>query len=71
MILSNLYGGGKIGLDENKIIYTHTRGALITHIIDESFNSQEKEVIDFIDYNHTSVHLVCLEIGRASCRERV
>ena len=50
--------------------HTHTRGALITHTIDETFDSQEKEVIDFIDYNHTSVHLVCLVVDEFSIDEQ-
>ena len=49
--------GDKIELNENKVIYI--QGELITHTIDETFNIKKQVVIDFIDYNHMLVRLVC------------
>ena len=49
--------GDKIELNENKVIYI--QGELITHTVDETFNIKKQEAIDFIDYNHMLVRLVC------------
>ena len=49
--------GDKIELNENKVIYI--QGELITHTVDETFNIKKQVVIDFIDYNHMLVRLVC------------
>ena len=49
--------GDKIELNENKVIYI--QGELITHTVDETFNIKKQVVIDFIDYNHMLVQLVC------------
>ena len=49
--------GDKIELNENKVIYI--QGELITHTVDETFNIKKQVVIDFIDYNHMLVWLVC------------
>ena len=59
--------GEKIELDKNKVIYI--RDELITHIIDETFDIQKQKVIDFIDYNHTWVQLVCLIVNEFSIDE--
>ena len=70
-ILKIIVKEARLGLMKIKsYTHTHTRGALITHTIDETFDSQEKEVIDFIDYNHTSIQLVCLAVDEFSIDEQ-
>ena len=41
----------RLSLIKSKVIYI--QGKPITHTVDETFNIQKHEVIDFIDYNHT------------------
>ena len=43
----------RLSLIKSKVIYI--QGKPITHTVDETFNIQKHEVIDFIDYNHTLV----------------
>ena len=66
----------KIELDENKVIYirgepiTHTIDeTLITHTVDETFNIKKQKVIDFTDYNHGLVQLVCSVVDKFSIDE--
>ena len=66
--VENYSQGDKIEFDENKVI--HIQGEPITHTIDETFNIKKQEVIDFIDYNHTLVQLVCSTVGEFSIDEQ-
>ena len=58
----------KIELDENKVIYI--RGEPITHIVDETFNIKKQKAIDFTNYNHRLVQLVCLVVDQFSIDEQ-
>ena len=58
----------RLSLIKSKVICI--RGEPITHTVDETFNIQKHEVIDFIDYNHTLVQLVCSTIDEVSIDER-
>ena len=60
--------GDRIELNENKVIYI--QGEPITHTVGETFNIKKQEVIDFIDYNHTLVQLVCSTVDEFSIDER-
>ena len=68
--LEDFSQGDKIELDKNNVIYIHCEP--ITHTIDETFGIQKKKkmVIDFTDYNHMLVQLVCLVVDGFSIDER-
>ena len=57
----------RLSLIKSKVIYI--QGKPITHTVDETFNIQKHEVIDFIDYNHTLVQLVCSTVDEFSIDE--
>ena len=42
----------------------------ISHAVDETFNIKKQEVIDFIDYNHKLVPLVCSTIDEFSINKQ-
>ena len=66
--LEDFSQGDKIELEKNKVIYI--QGEPITHTIDETFNIKKQKVIDFTDYNHTLVQLVCSVVDGFSIEER-
>ena len=55
--LEDFSEGDKIELDKNKVIYI--RGEPITYPDDETFDIKKQKVIDFTNYNHSLVQLVC------------
>ena len=66
--LEDFSQGDKIELDKNNVIYIH--GEPITHTIDETFDIQKQKVIDFTDYNHMLVQLVCSVVDGFSIDEQ-